>query len=126
MCPAKSGSRDFGESEVFDLPGSGTDEDRGLWTVNHENHSLDELGHLSDGVFDGDRGVSVVGVIEVDIIDSQSRKRLVEGLLDILRVGLHKSISFSMSKAELGSEEDLITLSSLLKPVLPNRGAGTK
>ena len=35
-------------------------------------HSLDELGHLSDGVFDWDRGVGTVEVVEVDVVDSQS------------------------------------------------------
>ena len=32
--------------------------------------SLDELGHLGDGVFDWDRGVGTVEVVEVDVVDS--------------------------------------------------------
>ena len=34
-------------------------------------HSLDELGHLGDGVFDRDRGIGTVEVVEVDVINSQ-------------------------------------------------------
>ena len=108
--------------------------------MNRENgmhHSLDKLGHLSNGVFDRDRRVSAVEVVEVDVIDSQLRQRLVEGRADVLRVGFHNSLLFSVSntklvgdnpmpKTELGSKEDLATLSGLLEPMLSNREAGTE
>ena len=47
------------------------------------NHSLNELGHLGDGVFDRDRWISAVEVVEVDVINFQLRQRLVEGLVDV-------------------------------------------
>ena len=118
VCPAKGRSRDLGESEVFDLPGPREDEHPDLW-IERDNHSLDEFGHLSDGVFNWDRGVSTVEVVKVDVIDTQSRQRLVQGLVDVLRVGLHKLIGFSMGKAKLRSEEDLVALSGLLEPMCP-------
>ena len=65
-------------------------------------------------------------VIEVDVIDSQPRQRLVEGLMDILWATLHDSVCFSMAKSELGGEEDFVALSGLLKPVLPSRGQDCK
>ena len=69
--PAKSRSRDLRESEVFNLPGSREDECPDLHRRGRI-HSLDELSHLSDGVFDWDRGVGTVEVVEVDVVDSQS------------------------------------------------------
>ena len=87
-------------------------------------HSLDKFGHLSDRVFDRDRWVGTVEVVEVDVIDPQPRQGLVEGLMDILRVSLHESIWFSMGETKLGREENLIALSCFLEPMLPNRGRG--
>ena len=95
---------------------------------NH-HHSLDEFGHLSDGVFDRDRWVSTVEVIEVDIIDSQPRQRLIESLADVLWVTVHDPIWLSMADTKLAEtkfcgKEDLVALSGLLKPMLSNRGQG--
>ena len=92
----------------------------GIAWRNH--HSLDEFGHLSDGVLDWDRWVSTVEVVEVDVIYSQPRQGLAEGLVDVLWVSLHDSIWFSVTETKLGGEEDLVALSGLLEPILPNRG----
>jgi hypothetical protein len=75
-------------------------------------------------VFDWDRWVSTVEVVEVDVIDSQPRQGLVEGLVDVFWVTLHNPIWFSMAETKLGGKEDLIAFSGLLEPMLPNRGRG--
>jgi hypothetical protein len=75
-------------------------------------------------VFDRDRWVSTVEVVEVDAIDSQPRQGLVEGLVDILWVSLHEPVWFSMAETELRGKEDLVALSGLLEPISPNRGQG--
>ena len=56
-------------------------------------------------------------VVKVDVIDSQPRQRLVEGLKDVLWVGFRGSSRSSVAETELGGEEDLVALSSLLEPV---------
>ena len=80
------------------------------------NHSLNELGHLGDGVFDRDRWISAVEVVEVDVINFQLRQRLVEGLVDVFWICSYDPVGVSMSSTELGSEEDFIALSRLLEP----------
>ena len=80
------------------------------------NHSLNELGHLGDGVFDRDRWISAVEVVEVDVINFQLRQRLVEGLVDVFWICSYDPVGVSMGGTELGSEEDFIALSRLLEP----------
>jgi len=80
-------------------------------------HSLDQLGHLGDGVFNRDRRVGAVEVVEVDALDPQPRQRLVEGLMDILWVGLHEPIGLSMAETKLRGKGDLVALSGLLEPM---------
>ena len=94
--------------------------DRG---TKRNHHSLDEFGHLADGVFDRDRWIGTVEVVEVDVVDSQPRQGLVEGLMDVLRVGFHKPIGLSMGDTELRCKEYLVALSGLLEPrIRPKRG----
>lgn len=62
---AESRSRDLGDSDMFDFPGSREGEHHDS-RVRGGGDSLDELYH---GVFDWDRGISVVEVVEVDVID---------------------------------------------------------
>ena len=69
-------------------------------------------------MFDWDRWVGTVEVVQVDVIDPQSRQGLVEGLVDVLRVSLHESTWFSMGETKLGGEEDLIALSCPLELTL--------
>ena len=69
-------------------------------------------------MFNRDRWVGAVEVVEVDVIDSQPRQGLVERLANVLRITLDESTGLSMAKTELGSEEDFVTLSGLFKPVL--------
>ena len=95
--------------------------DRG---TKRNHHSLDEFGHLSDGVFDRDRRVGTMKVVEVDGINSQPRQGPIEGLVDILWGGLHEPIWVSVVETKLGCEEDLVALSGLLEPMLPSRGHG--
>ena len=92
--------------------------------VRWDLHLLDELGHRGDGVFDWDRRVSTVEVVEVDIINSQPRQGFVNGLMNVLRVGLYDPSRHSMGGAELRSEEDFVTLSRLLEPneTIPRAG----
>ena len=93
------------------------------WRIARQNlRSLDEFCHLSDSVFDWDRVISPVEVVEVNVIDSQPRQGLVEGLVDVLWVTIHDPIWFSMAETKLGGEEDLVAFSGLLEPTLPNRG----
>ena len=75
-------------------------------------------------MFDRDRWVSTVEVVEVDVIDSQPRQGLVEGLLDVLWATLHDPIWFPMAETKLGGKEDLVAFSGLFEPMLPNRGQG--
>ena len=77
---------------------------------------LDELGHRSDGVFDRDRGVGTVEVVQVDVIDSQPRQGFVEGRMNILRVTIHDPARISTGQTELCGKEDLVALSGLLEP----------
>ena len=56
-------------------------------------------------------------VVEVDVVDPQPRQRLVEGLVDVLRVGFHDPVRFSMGETKLRGEEDLGALSRLLEPM---------
>lgn len=67
VCPAKGRSRDLAESDVFDLSNSATGESV-LSITEGNHHSLDELCHRGNSVFNRDRGVSTVGVIEVHVI----------------------------------------------------------
>jgi len=108
---------------MFDLPGSREDE-RPDFRTRGSVHSLDELGHLGNSIFDWDRRVGTVEVVEVDVIDSQPRQGLVEGHVDVFRVGLHDPTGFSMGEAELGGKEYFVTLSSLLEPTQPERRQG--
>lgn len=87
-------------------------------------HSLDELSHRSDGVFDGDRDINTVEVIEVDVIDPQPRQGLVERLADILWVGPHELIGIPMTETELRSKKDLVAFSGLLEPMQKKRRRG--
>ena len=82
MCSTKGKSRDLGVFEVFDLPDFREDERPYLikrW--------LDEVCHLSDGVFDWDHGDGAAGVVQAGVINSQHRRGLVEGRANVLRVG---------------------------------------
>ena len=72
-------------------------------------------------MFDWDSGVGAVEVVEIDVIDSQPRQRLVEGLVDVLRVGFHDPIGLSVAETKLRGEEDLVALSCLLEPVWRRR-----
>lgn len=69
-------------------------------------------------MFDRDRWVSTVEVVEVDVIDSQPRQGLVEGLLDVLWVTLHDPAWFSMTETKLGGKEDLIAFPGPFEPML--------
>jgi len=60
-------------------------------------------------------------VVEVDVIDSQPRQRLVAGLLGVFWVGFHESIGLSMAETKLRGEEDLVALSCLFEPMYPKR-----
>ena len=93
--------------------------DRG---TKRNHHSLDEFGHLADGVFDRDRWIGTVEVVEVDVVDSQPRQGFVEGLMDVLWISLHEPIWVSMAETKLGCEEDLVALSGLLEPMSSNHG----
>ena len=75
-------------------------------------------------MFDRDRWVSTVEVVKVDVIDSQPRQGLVEGLPDVLWVTPHDPTWFSMAETKLGGKEDLIAFSGPFEPMLPNRGQG--
>jgi len=68
-------------------------------------------------VFNRDRGVGTVEVVEVDVVDSQPRQRLIEGLVDVFWVGLHDPAGLSMGETEFRGKEDFVALSSLLEPV---------
>jgi len=88
-----------------------------------DSYSLDELGHRGDSVFNRNTWVCAVEIVEVDVVDSQPRQRLVASLMDVLWVafphpGPH---GFCMAEAELCSKEDLVTLSGLLEPTQPKR-----
>ena len=73
-------------------------------------------------MFNWDHRVSTVEVVEVDVVDPQPRQRLVEGLMDVLRVGFHKPIGLSMGDTELRCKEYLVALSGLLEPrIRPKR-----
>ena len=61
-----------------------------------------------------------MGVVEVNVVDSQSRQRLVEGLVDVLWIGPDHPIGISMGRAELCREEDLVALPAPLEPMQPN------
>ena len=78
---------------------------------------LDELGHRSDGVFDRDRGVGTVEVVQVDVIDPQPRQGFVERRMNVLRVTIHDPARISTGQTELCGKEDLVALSGLLEPV---------
>ena len=73
-------------------------------------------------MFNWDRGVNAVEVVDVDIIDSQLRQGLVERLLDVLRVGPDEPTGLSMGSPELRSKKYLIALSGLLEPTWRKRG----
>jgi hypothetical protein len=75
-------------------------------------------------VFDWNRWVSTVEVVEVDVIDSQPRQGPAEGLVDVFRVTLHDPIWFSMAETKLSGKEYLVAFSGLLEPMLPNRRWG--
>ena len=75
-------------------------------------------------MFNWDRWVGAVEVVKVDVIDSQSRQGLVKRLTNVLRITIDESTGLSMTKTELGSEEDLVTLSGLFKPVLSSSAGG--
>jgi hypothetical protein len=84
-CALRREKPNLGESEVFDLPESRQDERPDLikqW--------LDELCHLSDGVFDWDHWVCGAGVVQAGVINSQHQRGLVEGRTNVLRVGLEE------------------------------------
>jgi len=68
-------------------------------------------------MFDWDRGVGTVEVVEVDVVDSQPRQRLIEGLADVFWVGLHDRAGLSMGETEFRGMEDFVALSGLLEPV---------
>ena len=70
-------------------------------------------------MFDRDRGVGTVEVVEVDVIDPKPRQGLVEGLVDVLWVGPDDSVGLAVSETELRGKEDLVALSSLLEPTSP-------
>ena len=84
------------------------------------HHSLNELSHRSNSVFNRDRDIGTVKVVEVDIIDSQPRQRLVEGLVDVLRVapnhptGLTTLSGRTAPATKLSCKEDLVALPALL------------
>jgi len=67
-------------------------------------------------VFDRDRGVGTVEVVEVNVIDPEPRQGLVEGLMDVFWVGPHHFVGLAVTETELGGEEDLVALSSLPEP----------
>ena len=56
-------------------------------------------------------------VVEVDVVNPQPRQRLVEGFVDILRIGFHDPVRFSMGETKLRGEEDLVAFSCLLEPM---------
>ena len=120
MCPTKGRSGDLREPDVFDLPGPGTGERSGSRILNGMHHSLDELSHCSNSMLDWDCDVGTVKVVEVDIIDSQPRQRLVEGLVDVLRVapnhptGLTTLGGRTAPATKLSCKEDLVALPALL------------
>ena len=58
-----------------------------------------------------------MGVVEVNVVDSQPRQRLVEGLVDVLFVGPNDPIGISVGKTELCREEDLVALPAPLEPM---------
>jgi len=121
VCPAKGGSRDFESPRYLTFPAL-EKMSIPLANVGRGGHSLDQLGHLGDGVFDWNRGVSAVEVVEVDVIGPQPRQRLGEGLMDVLWVGFHEPIRPSMAETELRGKEDLVALFGLLEPVQQERG----
>ena len=120
VSPAEGRSRDLGEPDVLDLPGPRTGEHSGFRILYDMHHSLNELSHRSNSVFNRDRDIGTVKVVEVDIIDSQPRQRLVEGLVDVLRVapnhptGLTTLGGRTAPATKLSCKEDLIALPALL------------
>jgi len=87
------------------------------------SYSLDELSHRGDSVFDRNTLVCAVEIVEVDVVDSQPRQRLVASLMDILRVGfhIHGPLGVCMTETEFCSKENLVTLSGLLEPMQSKR-----
>ena len=56
-------------------------------------------------------------VVEVDVVDPQPRQRLVEGFVDVLRIGFHDPVRFSMGETKHRGEEDLVAFSCLFEPM---------
>jgi hypothetical protein len=67
MRPTKSRTRVLGSPRCLASPAL---EGMNALTQLSNGYSLDEVGHLSDGVFDWDHGVSMVEVAQVDAINS--------------------------------------------------------
>ena len=117
----KGRSRDFGESKVFDLSDSGIDEGSGLRIISNRYHSPNELSHRGDSMFNRSRAVRAVEVIKIDVIHSQPRQGLIEGLVDIFWIAPYHPIGTTTSPGtELCSEKDLVALPSLFKPKVSN------
>lgn len=69
-------------------------------------------------MFNRNRLVGTVKVVEVDVIDPQPQQRLVEGFVDVLGVGPYRPTAPSAASAtKFGSEEDLVAFSGLLEPL---------
>ena len=118
VCPAERRGRNFRKSKVLDLSGSGTGKGSGFPGHGQDHRLLDELSQRSNRVFNRNCAVRTMDIVEVDVIDSQPRQRLVDRFVDVLRVAPEPMIGASTAPGtELSSEKDFVSLSGLLEPV---------
>ncbi len=71
---------------------------------------LDELGHGSDGLLDGHVRVDAMLVVEVDVLDAETLKRGVAGLMHVLGIAAHAQALAVLTPhvGELGRQHDLV------------------
>ena len=62
-----------------------------------------------------------MSVVEINVVDSEALQRLLTGLHDIFRRAV--DVPHSRSNAELGREEDFVSLPGALEPVKTPRSA---
>ena len=105
-CSAECVCAAFAETKVFDLA------------------RLLELCHHANGLFNRDVRVDAVAVVEVYMVNTETLERLVASLTNIIWIVPYLACAVRCYvNGELGGEEDVVALASLLEPSA-NRGGG--